>query len=158
MKVEKIVITLDDAIKAVQAILEESKRTPGRPVSVAIVDDRGDLICVAREEHGVRKVCTDMAIKKAYTSAQWRRNTSTLEALWKVKPRVFTELLPDYNIAGGGVTIVEPGAKTAVDKYFEEAWYGGIGVAGRYSGEEDEVLALVGLKVLQAILWPSKSR
>ena len=157
MRVEKIVIGLDEAMKAMQAIIEESKRIPGRPVAVAIVDDRGDLICVARED-GVRKLCTDMAIKKAYTSAQWRRNTTTLEAFWKERPMIFTELLPDYNIAGGGVVIIEPGIDSGVDKQFKEAWYGGIGVAGRFTGEQDEALAKVGLKVLQKLLWPFKAQ
>ena len=157
MKVEKVVIGLDEAMSAMQAVIEESKRIPGRPVAVAIVDDRGDLICAARED-GVRKLCTDMAIKKAYTSAQWRRNTTTLEAFWKERPRIFTELLPDYNIAGGGVVIIEPGIDSAVDKQFKEAWYGGRGVAGRFTGEQDEALAKVGLKVLQKLLWPFKAQ
>ena len=156
MKVEKIVIGFDEAMEGMQAVIEESKRIPGRPVAVAIVDDRGDLICAARED-GVRKLCMDMAIKKAYTSAQWRRNTTVLEAFWKEKPRIFTELLPDYNIAGGGVVIIEQGTESSVDKQFKEAWYGGIGVAGRLTGEQDEALAKVGLTVLQKLLWPLKA-
>ena len=72
---QKETIGFEEAQRAVDAILKEQAGDPqGRSVSVAVVDDHGDLISFARLS-GARAGTGDIAIRKAYTSARSRSNT-----------------------------------------------------------------------------------
>lgn len=140
-------VGLAEAEVAGKAIVQEASKS-GRPVVVAIVAPDGYLVYLARMDrtpwHAVY-----MAIRKAYSSARMRSNTrGTGEYL---KKNGWIDLGSshgtDVTLVPGGVSIVEPGEGK------ERTSYGGIGISGRLA-DEDEALALVGLKALQKYLWP----
>ena len=68
------VLGLGEARTAAEAILAEASKEPNRPIAVAVADDRGDLIYLARMD-GCYPLFIHMAINKAYTAARFRRHT-----------------------------------------------------------------------------------
>ena len=48
MPYQKTVLSLDDAQKAMDRMLQEARKNPQRPVAIAIVDDAGELVSFAR--------------------------------------------------------------------------------------------------------------
>lgn len=152
---EKKMLGVEEALRTVEAMIEENKRMSGLPIAIAIVDDRGDLICFARMDEvpstgkvqGYMDLASTMAIKKAYSAAHWKRNTLNLaERMRELEITVADAFGPQYTALAGGVAIVKPG---------EETVYGAIGVGGRIPGSDDELMAQYGLEVIQSILWPS---
>jgi len=141
---EKKVIGLEEVQKAIEAMIKEGSKA--RPVSIAVVDDVGEIIALVRMD-GARGFTNDMAIKKAYTSARWRRDTRGVgERLALLKqPSSVLEYSSEYSTVPGGIVVVKPG---------EEVVYGAIGVSGRRRDDpvDDEAIAKIGLKVIQAIL------
>jgi uncharacterized protein GlcG (DUF336 family) len=156
---EKKVLGLDECLKTVEAMVEENKRQGGLPIAIAIVDEHGDLICFAKmdsvprspgEVQGYVDSGGYMAIKKAYTAAQFRGDAKNLaETMSKMNRKISVDFDAKYVALsqGGATAIVKPGEKTV---------YGAIGVGGRVPGEGDEEMARYGLKIMQEILWPSK--
>jgi len=142
---ERKVLGLEEVFKAVHAMIEAVPRE-SRPISIAVMDDRGDLICLARMDkaHGFTN---EMAIRKACTSARRRVDTSKLGKHLKESGWSIADLGPEYTTIPGGIAIVKSG---------EETVFGSIGVSGRIPASEDEEIALIGLKTLQDVLWPSK--
>ena len=145
-------VGLAEAEVAGKAIIQEASKS-GRPVVVAIVAPDGYLVYLARMDrtpwHAVY-----MAIRKAYSSARMRSNTrKTGEYL---KENGWIDLGSshgdDVTLVPGGVSIVEPAEGKAEGGPLRTS-YGGIGISGRLA-DEDEALALVGLKALQKYLWP----
>ena len=136
---EKETIGLDEAQRAVAAILHEQAADPEkRPVSIAVVDDNGDLIAFARMDHG-RPMTADIALKKAYTSVRTRSNSGAFAERMKQAGRSVAEM-GDPRMIGvqGGVCIFKPGTQACV---------GGIGVSGLAS-HEDEALAEKGIQAM----------
>jgi glc operon protein GlcG len=134
---------LKEAKAAMEAILDEASKNPGQPVSIAIVDHQGEIVCAARMD-GATPMFNYMALKKARSSATTGKNTRDwLEFLGK---RNYTpqDFVPEATRIPGGVAVVKPGANGVV--------LGGIGVSGR-TGNEDEALSMMGLKVLQKTVW-----
>jgi len=43
MPYQKAVLSLDDAQRAMQRMLQEANKAPNRPLAIAIVDDQGEL-------------------------------------------------------------------------------------------------------------------
>ena len=68
------VLGLKEANAAVMAVLEEASKDPGQPVSVAVVDHQGEIVCVARMD-GATPMFNYMALKKARSSATTGKNT-----------------------------------------------------------------------------------
>jgi glc operon protein GlcG len=137
------VLGLKESKAAVEAILEEASKDPGQPVSIAIVDHQGELVCAARMD-GATAMFNYMALKKARSSATTGKNTRDwLEFLGK---RNYTphDFVPEATRIPGGVAVVNPGDPAVV--------FGAIGVSGR-TGNEDEALSMMGLKVLQKTVW-----
>jgi uncharacterized protein GlcG (DUF336 family) len=142
---DKKVLGLAEAQVAIQAMIEEAIKDPGKPMAIAIADDRGDIVSFVRMD-GALVLYGKMAIKKAYTSAMMRRNTRAgIERRQKQVWGMLEPVRDEFTLIPGGVVITEPG---------ETVVYGGIGASGR-AADEDETLALVGLKALQDFLWPS---
>ena len=148
---EKKFLGLTEADVAVQAIIKEASKDPSRPITVVIMDSRGDMITLVRMDSG-KALYNDWATKKANHSATMGTDTRQF-----FKNRMNKELSGDWGAheppgegrtyVPGGVAIIEPGAPTIV--------YGGIGVSGR-KADEDEALAYIGLKALQEYLWQPK--
>jgi len=136
------VLGLREAQAAVEAILEEASKDPRQPVSVAIVDHQGEIVCAARMD-GATPMFNYMALKKARSSATTGKNTRDwLDFLGKrnYSPHDF---VPEATRIPGGVAVVKPGGAVV---------FGGIGVSGR-TGNEDEALSTTGLKALQKAVW-----
>jgi len=145
---EKKVLGLEEVQKAMEAMIKEAPKGSGRPVSLAIVDEVGNLIMLVRTD-GARPFNSDMAIKKAYTAARWKSDTAALaERIPKKYMQGILEFGNEYTTVLGGVAISKRGEPGTV--------YGGIGCAGRIPADEDDAIARVGLKAMQDALWPSK--
>jgi len=141
---DKKVLGLTEAEVAFRAIIGGALKDPDSPVAVAVADDRGDIITLTRMT-GASWYYAEMATKKAYTAAKLRRDIRKSLELRKGKTwGMYDALGSGMTMIPGGVAITEPG-RTVV--------YGAIGVSGR-SDDEDEALAFIGLKAMQAFLWP----
>lgn len=142
---ERNILGLEEVLKAVNAMIEAVPKG-SRPISITVMDDRGDLICLARMDkaHGFTN---EMAMRKAYTSARRRIDTGKLGKHLKESGWGIGDIGPNYTVIPGGITIIKPDEGTV---------YGSIGVSGRIPASEDEEIALIGLKTIQDILWPSK--
>ena len=134
----KPMLSLDQARAAIDAMIAEYNKNPDRrKVDMAVVDDAGNPIAYARMDRCPRPT---FASRKAYTSALRGTDTGALAEMLKSQGRTL-ESLGDPNLIalGGGVVVVNPGDGAVV---------GGIGVGGLPTGQEDEVIAKVGLKAL----------
>lgn len=132
-------ISLDEALKAAEAVLAEAAKKPDRPIAVAVLDDRGDLVYFAKQD-GAWPLFVRMAINKAYTAVSFSRHTSE----WAERQKKFQREIATWgddkvtSIAGGLVIKSASGAKV-----------GAIGVSGCPMPEEDEELAYLGLKAIK---------
>ena len=130
---------LEEAKVAVEAVLQEAVREPGPPVAVAVVDNRGGLICYARMD-GATPFNQLMAMKKACTAAQMGMDTLVLrEGLKAVKMNFADFGSTDITLVQGGVCVNQPDSRAVL---------GGICVSGRLE-QQDEELARAGLKALK---------
>lgn len=74
-------LVLEDAQKVIEAMLKYASKTkPGRGMAVAVVDGAGVLVSFARMD-GASPNNVRMAINKAYTAIDWRRDTKTSREL-----------------------------------------------------------------------------
>ena len=130
----KRVLTLDAAKRmAVAAEAEAAKN--GWLVSVAVVDDGGNLLLFHRMDNS-KLVAIDIAIRKAKTAVFFQGETKALEL--EVTKGGRTSLLPidDFMPLEGGLPITVEGKII-----------GAIGVSGM-AGDQDAQCAAAGLKVL----------
>lgn len=146
------VLGLKEAQAAVEAILEEAGKDPGQPISVAIVDHEGEIVCSARMD-GALPMYNYMALKKARSSATIGKNTRDWLKFLGKRNYTSHDFIPDATRIPGGIAIVKPPSESmnqtgpGADKIL-----GGIGVSGR-SGNEDEALSMLGWEVLQKAVW-----
>lgn len=133
---------------AVEAALDEAKKEPNRPIAIAVVDDRGDLVCFARMD-GALPLYTNMAINKAYTAARMQRDTDSFGEWLKQKGIDLTVWTDDkLTPIKGGFVIINPGEGYLPIGEKQGKLLGGIGVSGR-SSEEDAQIAFTGLKAME---------
>ena len=122
-------MTHEQALAAIRATLEGAPA----PVSVAVVDDHGDVVaCVAMD--GAARDTLENARRKAYTAA--RSDATTTRALAEKVRDAPTELAsfdPQFSFFHGGVA-----AKSGACRV------GAVGVSG-LPGAEDERLALAAI-------------
>ena len=135
---EKLMLSLDSCLKAIDAMIAEFNKNPDRsPVDLAIVDDLGNLLAYARMDHRVRPT---FAMRKAYTAAVRGINSGSLAERLAAQGRSLAEIGDTQLITyRGGVVIRNPRDSSVL---------GGIGVGGLPTGEEDEKIADVGLQAL----------
>ena len=130
---------IEEAKVAIEAILGEALKKPAQPIAVAVMDDRGGLICYARM-NGANQFNETMSLRKARTASLIGIDTSVFgQALLSLKINISDFGGCDVTIVPGGVSVSKPGGGPVV---------GSIGVSGRMA-EEDEILARVGLEVLK---------
>jgi glc operon protein GlcG len=135
MPYQKTVLSLDDARRAMERMLQEALKAPSRPVAIAICDDQGELVTFARMDKCPPLPLT-VARKKAYTAARTRNDTKAFSDRLKNMGRSAVEFGdPNLLAVQGGVAIIAADG-TAL---------GGIGVSG-LAAEEDEAIARVGLR------------
>jgi uncharacterized protein GlcG (DUF336 family) len=138
MPYQKAVLSLDDAKRAMDLMLQEAYKEPNRPVAIAIVDDQGELVSFARMDKCAPQPPM-IARKKAYTAARTRSDTLAYAERLKSQGRSVTEFGdPNLIALQGGVAIIHPADQTAL---------GGIGVSG-LAAPEDEAIARIGLKAI----------
>lgn len=139
---------LAEARAAVEAALAEASKEPNRPMVIAVVDDRGDLVYFARMD-GALPMFTHMAMNKAYTAARVQRDTASFGDWLKERGRDLAVWTDDkLTTVRGGFSIIKPGEGYLPVGTKQGKLLGGIGASGR-SGEEDEQIALVGLNAIK---------
>ncbi len=138
MPYQKTVLSLDEAQKAMDRMLQEARKAPNRPIAIAIVDDQGDLVSFARMDKCAPQPPV-IARKKAYTAARTRSDTAAYAERLKSQGRSVTEFGdPNLLALQGGVVITNP---------MDQSVLGGIGVSG-LAAEEDEAIARIGLRAI----------
>jgi glc operon protein GlcG len=134
--VKKPALTLDGA-KRVMAAAEAACRAQNFPASIAIVDDGGHLLLLARLMDWT-PVSARVAIGKAETAAVFRRSTGAFEEIIK-NGRTAMVALDDFTPLQGGVPIVVDGVVV-----------GAIGVSGSNPPKDEEIAKLGADAVLVA--------
>ncbi len=102
---ERKMLGLDDADRIVNAIVAHCRKEKGVPISIAVVDYRGDLIKFVSMD-GASWNSKRVAQVKAYSAAKFRRDTSVV-ADWMAQMRIGLADWADPNVTslGGGVCI-----------------------------------------------------
>ena len=129
---QRPMLTLEDC-KKISAAAEAEARRNNWNVCIAILDDGGHLLHLARMD-GATPANARIAVEKGRTAAETRRSTAN----WQERVGKRTELLrmPGVTPVQGGLPIVVDG--TCV---------GGVGISGVQS-HEDEQIAAAGIKAL----------
>ena len=129
---QRPMLTLEDCKKITAAAEAEARRNNWN-VCIAILDDGGHLLHLARMD-GATPANARIATEKGRTAAETRRSTAN----WQERVAKRTELLrmPGVTPVQGGLPIVVDG--TCV---------GGVGISGVQS-HEDEQIAAAGIKAL----------
>ncbi len=118
-------LALAQARALIDRVLERCAQDGGKPVAVAVVDERGDLVAFARQD-GVTHRSLRLAQDKAYTAALQESSTRDFaEFLLRTNRTVAAFADPRYVTLAGGVPV--PGG-------------GAVGVSGR-SADDDHALA-----------------
>jgi glc operon protein GlcG len=139
MPYQKSMLSLEEARKATDRILQEASKAPDRPVAIAICDDQGELITFARMDK-CAPLPLIVARKKAFTAARTRADSKVFGDRLKSMGRSVSDLgEPNLIPVQGGVAIIAADGSPL----------GGIGVSG-LAAEEDEALARIGLSVIVA--------
>ncbi len=125
-------LTLDDCRKINAAAEAEAKKNNWN-VCIAILDDGGHLLHLARRD-GATPANARIAVEKGRTAAESRRAGGGGEERLKARPEMLG--MPGITPIQGGLPIVVEG--TCV---------GGIGISGVQS-HEDEQIAAAGIKAL----------
>ena len=126
------------AKKALEAA-EAKAKDLGQAVSIAIVDEYGDLVAFSRME-GAIKISPKFAITKAYTSGTLGMPTGDIsQYAGEGKPYYGIE-----SIFGGELTTIAGGVPIKIG----DKLVGGIGVGGSYDVNQDMECAKAALKEL----------
>ena len=129
---QRPMLTLDDC-KKISAAAEAEARKNNWNVCIAILDDGGHLLHLARMD-GATPANARIALEKGRTAAETRRSTANWQE--RVSKRIELLRMPGVTPVQGGVPIVIDG--TCV---------GAVGVSGVQS-HEDEQIAAAGIKAL----------
>jgi uncharacterized protein GlcG (DUF336 family) len=137
---QKQCLSLTEARAAVEAVLAEALKAPAAPITVAVVDDYGRLVYLARMD-GCPPVVVELAINKAYTAAVALMDSFAFAERDKAWGRdLATYGDPKFTYLQGGLVIMSEAEKPTL--------LGGIGVSGRMP-DEDERLARIGLAAMR---------
>jgi glc operon protein GlcG len=131
-------LTLEAARVVLAAAEAEALRNQWRVV-IAVVDDGGHLIALARLD-GAQISSVDTAVNKARAAVAWKRPTRLLEESVNNGRTAFLSISQGMAILQGGVPIEVEGAIV-----------GAVGVSG-VKASDDELVALAGVNALKAAL------
>ena len=135
---DKPMLSLDQTQKAMSIMVDKATQEPNRPVTIAIVDDVGNLLSYIRMDR-CRPTPQRMAIRKAYTCALSGQDSKDYAERLKGQGRTVAEMGdPMLAAVQGGVVVAHPETGAIM---------GGIGVSG-LAAQEDEDIAKLGLKAL----------
>ena len=129
---QRPMLTLEDC-KQISAAAEAEARTNNWNVCIAILDDGGHLLHLARMD-GATPANARIAVEKGRTAAETRRSTANWQERIAKRPEMLR--MPKITPVQGGLPIVVDGT-----------CLGGVGVSGVQS-HEDEQIAAAGIKAL----------
>ena len=139
-------ITLAQCRAAMDAMLEAAQKKPEHPVAMAIVDSTGFLINY-QEMDRLRMFTKTHAIRKAYTAAVTGLNSGAHGEWMKSRGLTVREMGGELQLTPGfGGVVVRASMLDQED--FHTIVIGGSGVGGFLSGQEEEDLAMIGLKAM----------
>jgi glc operon protein GlcG len=128
---DKKSLTLDGAEKVIAAAKAEAKRLNASGGVIAVVDDGGNLMALARLD-GTFAAGANISIGKARTTALFKKPTKAFEEIIK-NGRISMVALNDFTPLQGGVPII-----------IDDQIIGAVGVSGAASAQQDEELAIAG--------------
>src|SRR5437667_5548836 len=129
--VEKKTLTLDGAEQVIAAAKGEAKKLNAPGGVIAVVDDGGNLMALARLD-GTFAAGANISIGKARTAVLFKKPTKAFEDIIK-NGRTSMVALENFTPLQGGVPIILDGQVI-----------GGVGVSGAASAQQDEELAIAG--------------
>jgi len=132
-------ITLEQATKIADAALAKGRAANMKPLTVAIVDDGGNLKVLKREDGPGAPMRPQIAIGKAFASVGMGRSTRALQDMAQQRPWFSASLV---SVANGGYVPV-PGGVLICDA--SGAILGAIGVTGD-TADNDEIAAVAGVE------------
>jgi len=138
---QRRMLGLDDADRIVDAIMAHTKKQNGLPISVAVVDYRGDLIRFSRMD-GASWNTMRMAQVKAYSAVKFRRDSAAVGP-WMTQLNIDLSDWADPNVTslGGGVCIWDEEATPRVV-------IGAVAVSGWPDPDVDAEYARIGIAAL----------
>jgi len=139
---EKQGLTLEGAKKVVAATVAEAKRVNAPGGSIAVVDEGGNLLVLERLD-GSFAASANISIGKARTAALFKKPTKVFEDAIKGGRTSMVTLggdLQNFTPLQGGVPLE-----------WEGKMVGAIGVSGAASAQQDEELALAGVRSLESM-------
>ena len=125
-------LTLDDCRK-ITAAAEAEARKNNWNVCIAILDDGGHLLHLARMD-GASPANARIAVEKGRTAAETRRSTMTWQERIAKRPELLN--MPQVTPVQGGLPIIAEGVCV-----------GAVGISGVQS-HEDEQIAAAGIKAV----------
>jgi len=128
---EKKTLTLEGAEKVIAAAKAEAKKLNAPGGVIAVVDDGGNLMALARMD-GTFAAGANISIGKARTAALFKKPTKFFEDIIK-NGRTSMVALNDFTPLQGGVPIIVGGQLV-----------GAVGVSGAATAAQDEELATAG--------------
>lgn len=132
-------LTLDQAMTIVQATLAKSHELGLNPMTVAVLDDGGNLKSFAREDGPGGPMRPQIAIGKAFACVGMGRSSRALNAMAEQRPHFANALVG----AADGKFIPVPGGVLICDA--DERIIGAVGASGDTS-DNDELAALAGIE------------
>lgn len=132
-------LSLETATKIADAALAKGREASMKPLTVAIVDDGGNLKVLKREDGPGAPMRPQIAIGKAFASVGMGRSTRALQDMAQQRPWFSASLV---SVANGGYVPV-PGGVLITDA--SGTIVGAIGVTGD-SADNDEVAAIAGIE------------
>ncbi len=133
---------LAESRAAFAEMLRKAGEMGGRPVAVAVVDDRGEMVCFGAEAGVNAALARQNAFKKAYTSACMRVDTLEFGERARASGQGVAGFgNPSFTAGGGGAVVIAS----------DGTILGGLGVSGRTS-EEDEEIVQTGKALITAFL------
>ena len=153
---ERPFISFAQVQAAMAAMIEKAMETPETPVAMAIVDNAGNLLAYTTMDN-LMMAGRRHAIRKAYTAAITGLNSRVHGEWMKARGLTVGDFGGDPMLtpSGGGVVVRASRHGTALpialgpsDSDFHQNVMGGIGVGGYSTIEQDEELALIGLKAM----------
>lgn len=132
---EKKSLTLEGANRIIAGAMAEAKKLGAPGGVIAVVDDGGSLIALARID-GTFPAGADISIGKARTAALFKKPTKFFEDVIK-NGRTSMVALESFTPLQGGVPVVMDGEVL-----------GAVGVSGAASAQQDEEIAIAGANAL----------
>ena len=133
---DKKTLTLEGAERIIAAAKAEAKKLNAPGGVIAVVDDGGNLMALARLD-GTFAAGANISIGKARTAALFKRPTKVFEDIIK-NGRTSMVALNDFTPLQGGVPVIVDGQIV-----------GAVGVSGAASAQQDEELAIAAANGLQ---------